>query len=87
MCSERHNEVKRVVNHVQVVPTRKVRGKAPAGAAAARGKAKGAGRAAEAIAAPAAALDPQDLLPRADISGAITPNLADRFGRCGRTFE
>lgn len=67
---------------VQVVPTRKVRGKAPAGAVPAR-RAKGASAAAQAGEAPAAALDPQDLLPRADISGAITPNLADRFGRCG----
>jgi hypothetical protein len=67
---------------VQVVPMRKVRGRAPAGAGPAR-KAKGASAAAQPDEAPAAALDPQDLLPRADISGAITPNLADRFGRCG----
>lgn len=67
----------------QVVPTRKVRSKKKGGAAAA---AAGAGGPAAAAAAAAVgeeeeeeeeggALNPDDLLPRTDISGSITPAL------------
>ncbi len=70
---------------MQVVPTRKVRGKAAAaGAQAGRKQAGARGAATAAAAAPdaSAALSPDDLLPRADISASITANLADRFTRC-----
>lgn len=67
---------------VQVVPTRRVRGRvAPASqgpAASARGRAPSAA-CASAVAVPA---EVDDLLPRTDISGSITGRLTDSFSRC-----
>lgn len=60
----------------QVVPTRKVRGKKKAGAAAASAAAGQAAAAEEEDEEEGGgALNPDDLLPRTDISGSITPAL------------
>ena len=65
---------------VQVVPSRRVRGRAES---ASQGAAKPArpraiGSTASADVAPA---DPSDLLPRTDISASISSRLADSFSR------
>ena len=67
---------------VQVVPTKRVRGRvAPASQGAA---ASAMGRAPSAASASTAAVtaEADDLLPRTDISGSITGRLTDSFSRC-----